>query len=93
MVQEVRELEIKYYVSYGKWKPELSEPDKMKEAAEEWKKAVEENGLKIVLWGSPFGVSEDAIFVYKGTVENWLNLIMSGKQPYTGDRTHMVLKW
>ncbi len=93
MVQEVRELEIKYYVSYGKWKPELSEPDKMKEAAEEWKKVVEEYDMKLVFWGAPYGVSESAIFVHKGTIENYMKLSMSGKQPYTGDRTHMVLKW
>ena len=63
------------------------------EAAEEWKKIVEENDMKLLLWGSPFGVSEDTIFVYKGTTENYLSLVTSGKQPYTDDRTHMVLKW
>lgn len=93
MMLEVHELEIKYYITYGKWKPDLSDPDKMKEAAEEWKKVVEKNDMKLILWGAPFGVSEDSIFVYKGTAENYLSLVTSGKQPYNDDRTIMVMKW
>jgi hypothetical protein len=93
MVPEVHKLEIKYYVVYGKGKPELTDADKIKAAVEEWKKVVEENDMKIVIWGAPFGVSEDAFFVYKGTTENYLKLVTSGKQPYTNDRTHMILKF
>ena len=84
-------MELKYYVTYGTWN--VSGADKMKEAAEEWKKVVEEYDMKLVFWGAPYGVSESAIFVHKGTIENYMKLSMSGKQPYTGDRTHMVLKW
>jgi hypothetical protein len=86
-------MEIKYYVTYGNWKPELTDSEKMMKAAEKWKKVVEENGMKLVLYGAPFGVSENSIFVYKGTAENYLKLVTSGKQPYTDDRTHMVLKF
>ena len=92
MVPEVHKLEIKYYVVYGQWKPGLPGSDKLKEAVEEWKKVVEKNNMELVLWGAPFGVSENSIFVYKGTTENYLSLVTSGKQPYTDDRTHMVLK-
>jgi len=92
MVQEVRALEIKHFVTYGKWRPEIRTEEKSKKAVEEWTKKVEELGLKILLWGSPFGVSEGAIFVYKGTVENYIKISPMDK-PYTGDRTHMVSTW
>ena len=92
MVQEVRVLELKYYVTYGKWLPDLGTPEKSRKAVEEWTKKVEESGLKIVFWGSPFGVSEGAIFVYEGTVEDYVKLAPMGK-PYTDDRTNMVLTW
>ncbi len=92
MVQEVLALELKYYVTYGKWLPEIRTPEKSSKAVEEWTKKVEESGLKIVFWGSPFGVSEDAIFVYKGTAEDYMKLGPMEK-PYTSDRTHMVATW
>ena len=92
MVQEVRALELKYYVTYGSWLPELQEIEKINKAVEEWTKKVEETGMKIVFWGSPYGVSESAIFVYEGTVENYMKLAPMAK-PYTADRTHMVMTW
>lgn len=92
MVQEVRAVEIKYYVAYGMWRPEIRGLEKINKAVEEWTKKVEETGLKILFWGSPYGVSEGAIFVYKGTVENYVKLAPMEK-PYTADRTHMVMTW
>ena len=92
MVQEVRALEIKYYVTYGLWRPEIRTLEKSKKAVEEWTKKVEESGLKILFWGSPYGVSESAIFVYEGTVENYMKLSPMDK-PYTADRTHIVSTW
>ena len=91
-MQEVSALELKYYVTYGKWLPEIRTLEKIRKAVEEWTKKVEEAGLKIVFWGSPYGVSEDAIFVLEGTVEDFLKLVGTDK-PYTDERTHMVNTW
>jgi len=86
-------MEIKYFVTYGTWlerAPELQGPEGLKKVMEEWSKTVEENGLKIIFWGSPYGVSENAICVMKGTVENYTKLAVLNA-PYSASRTNMVL--
>ncbi len=85
---------LKYYVTYGSWNQELmgTGGDAITKAMEEWTKKVEEVGLKMVFWGSPYGVSESAIVVTKGAVEDYLKLIPLAP-PYTASRTIMVLKW
>lgn len=85
-------MEIKYFVTYGRWRPELQTPEDGQKAMEEWSKTAEENGLKVIFWGSPYGVSEDAICVMKGTVENYIKLAPLDA-PYTASRTNMVLTW
>jgi len=86
--------ELKYYVTYGSWNQELmgTGGDAITKAMEEWTKKVEEVGLKMVFWGIPYGVSESAIVVTKGAVEDYLKLAPL-KTPYTASRTNMVLKW
>jgi len=84
--------EIKYFVTYGTWSPELTDAESMKKAMEEWSKTAEENGLKVKFWGAPYGVSENAICVMKGTVENYTKLAALNA-PYTASRTNMVLTW
>lgn len=86
-------MEIKYYVTYGTWLPELmgAGTEAFQKAMEEWTKKVEEAGLKVVFWGVPYGVSENAIVVTKGTVENYVKLAPLDS-PYTASRTNMVLK-
>lgn len=85
--------EIKYYVTYGSWLPELmgAGAEAIQKAMEDWTKKIEEAGLKVVFWGVPYGVSENAIIVTKGTVEDYVKLA-SLTSPITGDRTNMVLK-
>ena len=85
--------EIKYYVTYGSWLPELmgAGAEAIQKAMEDWTKKVEEAGLKVVFWGVPYGVSENAIVVTKGTVENYVKLAPLDS-PYTASRTNMVLK-
>ena len=86
--------ELKYYVTYGSWNQELmgTGGDAITKAMEEWTKKVEEVGLKMVFWGSPYGVPESAIVVTKGAVEDYLKLAPVDS-PYTGSRTNMVLTW
>ena len=84
--------EIKYYVTYGNIGTfDLGE---VKKKFEEYAKAVETVGLKVVFWGAPFGVSEDAICVIKGSYENYMKLMESDiNPPFTGSRTNMVMTW
>jgi len=84
--------EIKYFVTYGSWSPDLQGPDGIQKAMAEWSKTVEENGLKVQFWGAPYGVSENAICVMKGTVENYTKLAALNA-PYSASRTNMVLVW
>ncbi|MEE8569428.1 MAG: hypothetical protein V3S97_00330 [Candidatus Bathyarchaeia archaeon] len=85
-------MEIKYFVSYGTFKPELGGAEGEKKAMAEWSKTVDELGMKVVLWGSPYGTSENAICVMKGTVENFTKLA-NLDPPYIGSRTNMVITW
>ena len=84
--------EIKYFVTFGSWRPELFGDDGIPKAMEEWKKKVEESGLKLKFWGAPYGTSEDSICVFKGTVEDYNKLVFL-QPPYTDSRTIMVLTW
>ena len=84
--------EMKYYIVYGTWKPEHQGPDGFKKAMEKWTKVIEETGCKVKLWGAPLGVSEDAVCVIKGSPENYMK-IMPAEAPYTGTRTHVVIKF
>ena len=61
----------------------------MRKAAEEWSKKVKAAGMEIVLWGAPLGVSENAIFVYKGNPDNYIKILSD--TPYTNTRTNVVL--
>ena len=58
---------------------------------EEWTKKIEEAGLKMFFWGVPCGVSENAIIVTKGAVDDYLKLAPLDS-PYTASRTNIVLK-
>jgi hypothetical protein len=77
--------EMKYYIVYAHWKPELQGPDDYKKAMEKWTKKVEDAGCKIKLWGAALGVPEDALCVIKGSVENWMKIPVT-EAPYTNKR-------
>jgi hypothetical protein len=85
-------VKIKYYVTYGSWNQELMGKggEAIQKAMEKWTKTVEEAGLKMVFWGSPYGVSENAIVVTKGAVDDYVKLAPL-PSPYTASRTNMVL--
>ena len=86
-------VEMKYYVTYGIWNQELMGKgmDAFNKAMAEWTKTIEEAGLKMVFWGVPYGVSENAIVVTKGAVDDYLKLAPLSS-PYTASRTNMVAK-
>ena len=86
-------VELKCYVTYGIWNQELmgKGPEAFHKAMEEWTKKMEEVGLKVLFWGVPYGVSENAIVVTKGVVDDYLKLAPLSS-PYTASRTNMVAK-
>ena len=80
-------------------KPEYSASniDEVKKAFEEHKKAAEKHGLKVVFWGSPWGVSESVVVVYDlgESIASYENFMASGERanPFTDGRTNLVYKW
>ncbi len=85
-------MEMKYYIVYGNWKPELLQDfDALKKAMEEWSKVIEKAGLKVKLWGSPLGISKTSVCVYKGSPDSFTK-IPFGQAPYTDSKTHVVMK-
>ena len=83
---------IKYYVTYGYMNQELMDAggEAIQKAMEKWTKTIEETGLKMVFWGSPFGVPENTIVVTKGAVDDYTKLAMK-QSPYTTPRTNIVM--
>ena len=82
--------EMKYYIVYANWKPELQGMDDIQEAMEKYSKVVEEAGCKVKLWGSALGVPESAVCVIKGSPENYLKLFPP-QAPWTNSRTNVVV--
>jgi len=85
--------EMKYYIVYANWKPELQgQPEDIKKAMEKYAKVVEEAGCKVKLWGAALGVPENALCVIKGSPDNYLKLLPAAA-PFTNTRTHVVIKF
>ncbi len=83
--------EMKYYIVYANWKPEIQgRPEDIKKAMEKYTKVVEEAGCKVKFWGAALGVPENALCVIKGSPDNYLKLLPA-QAPYTNTRTHVVL--
>jgi len=59
---------MKYgYIQYGNMSKELYKlpPEQRNKKMEEFKAVAEKQGWKMVMWGHPFGVSEDIVVVYE----------------------------
>ena len=87
-------MEMKYYIVYGNWKPEVMQdfPDGAKKVMEEWSKVVEKAGMKLKFWGSPLGISKTSLCVYKGSPDNFTK-IPFGQAPFTDTKTHVVMEF
>jgi len=67
-------MEFKYYVVYGNPTWTAGKPEEGKKAFEKFGKAVEKHNLKLVFWGGAYGVSEAAMYVLKGNIEDFEKL-------------------
>ena len=59
---------MKYgYIQYGNMSQELWKlsPEQRNKKMEEYKAVAEKQGWKMVMWGHPFGVSENIVVVYE----------------------------
>ena len=85
--------EIKYFIVYAYWKPEVQgNMDDIKKAMEKWSESVEAAGCKVKFWGAAMGVSENALCVIKGSPENYMKLLPADA-PYEKTRTNVVVKF
>jgi len=81
---------MKYgFIAYGKWKPALIGST---EEQARIKKEAEKHGLKVLMWGAPYGVSENNVVVYESEkgIENYFNFGQAVDLPYTDTRTTIV---
>ena len=55
------------YIMYGNMTPEITKlsPEQRNKKMDEAKAAAEKKGWHMVMWGHPFGVSEDILVVYE----------------------------
>jgi hypothetical protein len=89
---EANAVKWRYAITYGKMKPGLTLQQIEKEM-EKYKTDVEKTGVKVVLWGHPFGVSENimAVFDVGGKMDEYIKVV-GLSPPYTDSRTDFVLE-
>jgi hypothetical protein len=82
------------YISYGKSAPAFQAltPEERKKEFEKIGKEAEKLGLKMLIWGHPFGVSENIVCVFKSEkgLDAYFELLTTIDLPYTDSRTNMV---
>jgi hypothetical protein len=84
---------MKYgYIQYGNMSKELYKlsPEQRNKKMEEYKATAEKEGWKMLMWGHPFGVSEDIVVVYE--TPKPLGAMFEDSLPsvMTAGRTHIV---
>ena len=88
-------MKFRYAVTYAIMADGLDSPEAVKKAFGDHIKVAEENGLKVPFWGSPWGTNEGVIIVYEfddiSKYEKFMEV--DRKQPFTGDRTNIVMEW
>jgi len=87
-------MKMRYAIIYGKMK-EFKTPDDVKKEYAKYKEAAEKAGIKLLLWGSPFGVAEDSVVVvdFGGDMDKWIKFFSTAQYPWTAARTDFVLDW
>ena len=88
-------MRFKYYVVYGKGK-DYGSAEATTEAFKKFAEVLKKYKIELLIWGFPFGTTEDTMYVLKGEIENYQSLY--GNPDYSeanpiesGQRTNMVL--
>jgi hypothetical protein len=86
-------MKLRYAITYGKMK--TTNPDEAKKAYAKYKEAAEKAGIKLLLWGSPFGVAETSVVVldFGGDMDKFTEFFTTADAPWTDSRTDFVLEW
>jgi len=90
-------VKFRYAITYGTITPEFMKLviDERSKALDHYMKEAEKYGVKVLLWGHPWGTSENLVIVYDfgEKIENYgkFQLAMRGKHPLTDARTNLVL--
>ena len=76
------------FIAFGKMN--IDTMDKIKESMEEVKKVAEKHDVKLVIYGFPYGVSENFVAIYssKKGLDNYQAFSMEADLPYSDTRTH-----
>jgi hypothetical protein len=87
-------MKMRYAITYGKMKEFKTVDDTKKEYAK-YKEAAEKAGLKLLFWGSPFGVTEGSVVVldFGGDMDKFVKFFSTANAPWTDSRTDFVLEW
>jgi len=81
----------RYMITYGCMKPGVTGEQLVKDMAK-YKAELEKAGIKLVLWGHPFGTTEDMVAVLdlNGDMDKYLK--DNADPPFTGSRTNTVIE-
>jgi len=87
-------MKMRYAITYGKMK-EFKNSDETKKEYAKYKEAAEKAGLKLLLWGSPFGVAESSVVVidFGGDMDKFIKFFSAQSGPWTDSRTDFVLEY
>lgn len=82
------------YIRYGNQSPEWLEmtTEQRNEKVKKLKKEAAKHGFKLLVWGGPFGVSEEIVCVYESDkdLHDFIAMNQVVPHPMTNVRTHIV---
>jgi hypothetical protein len=87
-------MKMRYAITYGNMK-QFKDSDETKKEYAKYKEAAEKAGLKLLLWGSPFGVTETSVVVldFGGDMDKFVKFFANTQAPWTDSRTDFVLEY
>ncbi len=93
-------MKIGYVMVFGKMKADLYRPaesikEEMNKAFKKLRETAEKQGLKVLLWGGPLGMSDELVVVFDvgGSMDNYLKFLEENLAalPFTNMRTHPIV--
>lgn len=88
-------MKFRYAITYGQPRSDTLNQEELMKTFNEHVEEAEKSGLKVVFWGSPWGVSEGFVIIYDfgDKIENYEKFMASSVPPFTEGRTNLVLEW